>query len=262
MTWNNVKLPFGLINNRLKHIDDVPNGRSRGCRCPKCNRLLEARNEGKIRAHYFAHYDSDECTGATETAVHSMAKQIIADAKIIKTPLFEKIPKHKDIEGNTHYGEPVRIEPKLVNAEDSYCEDRRQGYTPDVTLIIKDRHLLVEIKVTHEVGFDKQSKVVNNNEAMIEIDLSDVDPAMLLEMPKLEQYVIHDAPRHWIHNPQGNARYEEEMIKLRNRVAELNIDLYKKISARVENEKRQEKKRLDYESRKTQEREKFAEKLS
>lgn len=261
MTWNNVKLPFGLINDRLKHIDDVPNGRSCGCRCPKCNRLLEARNAGKIRAHYFAHYDSDECTGATETAVHSMAKQIIADAKIIKTPLFEKIPQHKDIEENTHYGESVRIGPKLVNAEYSYPEDRRQGYTPDVTLITKNRHLLVEIKVTHEVDFDKQLKVENNNEAMMEIDLSDVDSAMLLEMPKFEQYVIHDAPRHWIHNPQGNARYDEEMVKLRNRVAELNIELHKKIKARIEKERQQKKKLLEYETRKTQEREKYAEKF-
>jgi hypothetical protein len=64
MTWNNAKLSFGLVDGRLKHIDDVLNGRSCGCRCPKCNRPLEARNAGTIRAHY----DSDGCSGATETA--------------------------------------------------------------------------------------------------------------------------------------------------------------------------------------------------
>jgi len=261
MTWNNVKLPFGLINGRLKHIDDVTNGRSCGCRCPKCERPLEARNAGTIRAHYFAHYDSDECAGATETAIHRMAKQLIADAKTIKTPLFERIPQCRDAEGNTHYGRLVRIEPKLVNAQSSFLEDHRQGYTPDVTLMVKDRQLLVEIKVTHKVDFDKQLKVENNDEAMIEIDLSDVEPAILLELSKFEYHVTHEAPRHWIHNPQGTDRYEQAVAELRQQVDQLNIGLEKKIKARIEKEKRDRKQQLEYEARRTQERAKHIEKL-
>jgi competence CoiA-like predicted nuclease len=100
MQLNSVKLPFGLIDNQLKHITEVSNGRACGCVCPKCKRPLEARNNGKIRAAYFAHYNAQECVGATETAVHLMAKQVIVEAKVIKTPAFNKTPEKRDIEYN------------------------------------------------------------------------------------------------------------------------------------------------------------------
>lgn len=261
MQLTNVKLPFGLINDRLKHINDVPNGRACGCVCPKCKRPLEARNAGTIRAHYFAHYNSEECSGATETAIHLMAKQIIAESKIVKTPLFEQTPKQKDIENNVHYGKQVKFDSKVIKAEYAILEEQRQGYKPDVTLIYKKTPLLVEIKVTHQVDYDKQLKAENNHEAMLEIDLSGVDAEIVLDMANFERYVIHEAPRHWIHNPRGEAQYESNLTELNADVEQINIKLYPKRQAPKKKEEHEKKNHLEFEARKSHERAKHADKL-
>lgn len=261
MQLNNVKLPFGLINDRLIHIHDASKGRACGCVCPKCKRPLEAR-KGKIRAHYFAHYNSEECSGATETAIHLMAKQIIAESKTVKTSLFEKIPQKTDIEGNVHYGKQVKIDSREIKAEHAILEEQRQGYKPDVTLIYKNTPLLVEIKVTHQVDDDKKLKVENNHEAMLEIDLSGIDAQILLDMANFERYIIHEAPRHWIHNPRGEAQYESNLKELHARVEQINIKLYPKRQAQKKKEEHEKKKHLEFEARKSQERAKHADKLS
>ena len=273
MQLNNVKLPFGLIDDKLKHIDDVPNGRACGCVCPECKRPLEARNKGKIRASYFAHYNSEECSGATETAVHLMAKQIIAESKVIKTPVFHKTPEKGDIEYNSHYGKPVKFDSQEIKTEQVIIEEQRQGYKPDITLIYKNRPLLVEIKVTHRVDEEKQLKVKNNNEAMIEIDLSDIDSEILLDMAKFENHVIYEAPRHWIHNPHGEWLYQQSYDELNTRVNKINIALRQKEDELKKKKERQNKHRLkiaeqkaqekiEFEIRKSQEIEKNKDKLS
>ena len=37
---------------KLVHIDSVKNGIQCNCRCPGCNELLIAKNDGKIREHH------------------------------------------------------------------------------------------------------------------------------------------------------------------------------------------------------------------
>jgi len=220
---NNIKLPFGLINGQLKHIDDVANGRACGCICPGCKQPLEARNAGKIKAHYFAHYNTDECKHGTETAIHLMAKQIIYETKTVETPLFFREPPRKSsTDGEYYYGKQVKIEPKFVKADyairDGERKEYRKNYRPDVTLIYKGRALLIEIKVTHAVDKEKYLKVKENNETMLEIDLSDVDAGIVLNIDEFKNYVIHQAPRHWINYPRGESYYEKLRIELDNKV--------------------------------------------
>ena len=229
MLWKNVKLPFGVIAGKLIHVDNVPNGRACGCRCPKCDRSLEARNAGTIRAHYFAHYDAEECVEGTETAIHKMAKQIIADEKTVLTPVYVRIPRINDLEGNYFEGKKIFIDKKTVVADSSNMEDRLDGYTPDVTLFIGGRRLLVEIKVTHEVDTWKQEKVESNGDAMIEIDLSDAEPEVLLDIDTFKRYVIEEAPRIWIHNPKGEAEYNKETSRLRDSIKDILFKQNKKL---------------------------------
>lgn len=218
---NNIKLPFGLINGQLKHIDDVANGRACDCVCPGCKQPLEARNAGKIKAHHFAHYNTDECKHGTETAIHLMAKQIIYETKKVETPLFfREFLKQKDIDGNYCYGKQIKIEPKIIEADDAIYDgerkEYREEYRPDVTLIYKGRSLLIEIKVTHAVTEKKLLKVKKNNEAMLEIDLSNVNSEIVLDIAKFQDYVIHKAPRHWIYNPYGEYCYKNAQVELSN----------------------------------------------
>jgi len=61
------------------HVDCVPKGRACGCKCPRCEGFLEARNGGKVRAHHFAHEDGADCVGAVESAIHCLAKEVLAE---------------------------------------------------------------------------------------------------------------------------------------------------------------------------------------
>ena len=63
---------------------------------------------------------------------------------------------------------------------------------------------------------------------MLEIDLSGVDAEMVLNMANFEHHVIHDAPRHWIHNPRGEAQYGSNLKELHAYVEQINIKLYPK----------------------------------
>jgi hypothetical protein len=254
MNLNNVKLPFGLLDDRLKHIDEVENGRACGCKCPKCNRPLEARNNGTKRAHYFAHYNSEECSGAVETAIHKMAKQIIADEKTILTPIFEKNTSINDLEGNIYHGKNILIEERIVRAESSYLEMRKEGYIPDVILKVDDRYLLIEIYVTHKVDFCKQEKVSNNGDAMMEIDLSRIDSELLLDFTRFKKYVIEYAPRLWIYNPKGESAYEREMLRLRNSIKQIIAEQKRKEAYQQKKQEQRNNYRAIFEERRNDER--------
>lgn len=67
-------------------IDSVLNGKSCGCRRPRCEGFLEARNGGDIRAHYFAHDDGADCVGTVESAIHCLAKEVHKEALYVNLP--------------------------------------------------------------------------------------------------------------------------------------------------------------------------------
>lgn len=64
----------------LVHVDSVPNGNECGCKCPACNKPLQAKNEGRIKSHHFAHQQGVDCPTAYETSLHLLAKEKIQKA--------------------------------------------------------------------------------------------------------------------------------------------------------------------------------------
>ena len=70
-------LDFGLDHTgRMRGIDEVEQGLACDCECPECGSPLVAR-KGAVRVHHFAHRGASCATGA-ESALHRMAKQIVA----------------------------------------------------------------------------------------------------------------------------------------------------------------------------------------
>jgi hypothetical protein len=116
---------------------------------------------------------------------------------------------------------------------------------------------------------DKQEKVINNNDAMFEIDLSNVNETMLLDMAKFKNYVINEAPRHWIHNPHGEFLYQQSYEELIKRVTQINATLLEKQEALKKKKERQNEVRLktalqnaEFERKKAEERQKYEDKLN
>ncbi|PTV94446.1 hypothetical protein C8C76_13220 [Halanaerobium saccharolyticum] len=83
----NIKNPFGLRDNKIIHINDIPSnerGLRANCTCPSCHKPLLA-VLGNKQVHHFRHYKED-CGAALESALHLFAKQVIKKHKKLMLP--------------------------------------------------------------------------------------------------------------------------------------------------------------------------------
>lgn len=155
-------LKYGLLNENLVHIGDVSKGLSCNCLCPHCNAQLIAR-KGPKKAHHFAHYKLSDCNHGTETALHIMAKNIVAKSRRVFVPYVPQ-----DIYGSAAGGKVCTFENAVIEKQ---LSDTIRG---DVLLFSGERLLNVEIKVTHEIDWKKAIDLFNLGIPTIEIDLSDL----------------------------------------------------------------------------------------
>jgi len=103
-------------------------------------------------------------------------------------------------------------------------EEWMGGMRPDV--VLEDDHantvpLLVEVKVYNAVGHNKAALVRNRGWAMIEIDLSALDPEAVLD-GGFERTVLQEAPRFWVHSPVAERMFDQLQARLEQQVADRN----------------------------------------
>ena len=202
---------FGLKDGKIIHISEVPiedNGLKCGCFCPVCNDMLVAKKKGKKLAPYFAHKSNSSCTGSVETALHLFAKEIIKENRCLVLPklsiwygivdtwkkenhiiITDKIYSYESY--NEHFfidedegrvtidendieylKENAVVKEQLIYFDNVTLEKQIDNIRPDIVLYKKDRELLVEIRVTHEIDKDKLDKIKSIKKPTIEIDLS------------------------------------------------------------------------------------------
>lgn len=193
------RVPFGLREGRLHFVSDVETGLACGCVCPdpRCGQALIAKNRAspdRQRGYYFTHIGTAACCSGRESALHRMAKEIVLRASSILLPEWT--------------GGGRRIPETLLalhgGAAAEVCLLHGQ-VRPDVQVSgdvdgIALDPLFVEIRVTHAVDAHKGDRVRSGRLSMIEIDLSDVEDAHVVDAPTFEQLVLHDASnRRWIH---------------------------------------------------------------
>lgn len=132
------------------YIDDALNGRFCNCYCAECHTKMVA-VQGKSANHYewhFRHFNNDpNCGGGIETAIHKLAKKIIADNTKILIP------------GETLlYSNPRQ-------------ENRFENIIPDISVSSNEVDIHFEIRVTHKVGQSKEEFYKKGEHKSIEIDL-------------------------------------------------------------------------------------------
>ena len=137
------------------YIDDVPNGAKCNCHCADCGGELIAKNNGKIKHHHFAHANGNDSPKCSQTALHLLAKEIIAEEKMVPIPRNNTITFYK--------ADSVE--------QEKYMEDIR----PDIYATCEGRPFIVEILVTHETDEDKQQKIAAHKVSAVEIDLSEMN---------------------------------------------------------------------------------------
>lgn len=136
------------------YIDDVPNGAKCNCHCADCGGELVAKNNGKIKHHHFAHANGNDSLKCSQTALHLLAKEIVAEEKMVPIPRNNTITFYK--------ADSVE--------QEKYMEDIR----PDIYATCEDQPFIVEILVTHETDEDKQQKIAAHKVSAVEIDLSEM----------------------------------------------------------------------------------------
>jgi len=199
----NIKLPFGLQDGQLVDITSVESGLACNCFCPSCGQQLVAK-KGEIKEHHFAHYDSEECSGAVETALHIYAKNILEKEKRIVLPPVYLANSDKLLFSATE-----------VNFDSIVLEKRIGNIIPDIVVLIKDKPLLIEIAVTHFVDRFKAYKIFELGYSAIEVNADGLFNSSYNKPFNNEDFATRliegTSFKRWINNSKQN--FIDEQIK-------------------------------------------------
>ncbi len=144
--------------------------------------------------HHFAHHADRACTGAWESTLHILAKEVIATAGSIDLP--EVVAAHE------HLAE--RIAPIRAFAYDATDREVWMGtITPDIVVHGGGRQLLVEVYVTHRAEDAKLEELRRRELPAIEIDLSKAPRHAPREHHA--ELILRTAPRRWLFNGKMEA---------------------------------------------------------
>lgn len=223
----NLLIPFALRGGRMVAPHQVEVGLACGCVCPCCGApvMAKALDSPDRRAH-FAHHGRAGCSGGAETALHRMAKQIIADRRELLLPAWEgsaempNPPTRVNNAGETVIGVAVDLPARVAELFEVSIEDRGAAvdYRPDVLVRDRDGELLVEIRVSHRVDALKQRRVQSDGKRMLEIDLSALRMDGI-DLARLESEVLFQGSnRHWVSHPAAAEAWRESWTNLKNLV--------------------------------------------
>jgi predicted RNA-binding Zn-ribbon protein involved in translation (DUF1610 family) len=193
-----IKLPYGLKNNELVSIEGVEKGLACDCICPNCKAKLIARH-GDTREHHFAHYKVDDCGWRGESIIHKISKDIIARFKYFKVPILYWSYKPEVI----IYGETT------IPVDNVRLEKKIDNIIPDIVIESKGRELIVEIKVSHGIDYNKYLKIKKLNIPTIEIDAREVVSSLFseknyfLKSDEFEDTIVNGIKnKYWIYNTE------------------------------------------------------------
>lgn len=212
-----VQLHYGILQGRLISIEEVPienKGLRCGCVCPGCGGMLIANLKDDKRRKHFSHYKA-ECniTYAQQTALHMIAKDILAQEKVFMFPGYsitlDDFPKYKaswrrlGLPLSMEYRKPYRAECLEVT-----LEKRVSNFVPDIVVNIQGRRCLIEIAVTHFVDEGKQKKIDETRLPVVEVDLSAFIGQQITREIIRDALVVQVDNKHWLYNP----KYEEALV--------------------------------------------------
>lgn len=187
------KLPYGLRDGRLVHVDEVERGIACGCVCPACGHRLMAR-KGEKTSHHFAHYKGEDCKRGYESAIHIAAKELIEKYQRVILPTVELC-----FHGNSPHLWTLS-EVSVVQFDRVELEKRFDGFRPDVVAYKGDTPLIIEITVTNETSEEKLQRILDAGISVLEIDLKRPDYETPFTFDELEDVLFN------LHSPLTHRR--------------------------------------------------------
>jgi hypothetical protein len=254
-----VQLHYGILQGRLISIEEVPienKGLRCGCVCPGCGGMLIANLKDDKRRKHFSHYKA-ECniTYAQQTALHMIAKDILAQEKVFMFPGYsitlDDFPKYKapwrrlGLPLSMEYRKPYRAECLEVT-----LEKRVSNFVPDIVVNIQGRRCLIEIAVTHFVDEEKQKKIGETRLPVVEVDLSAFLGQQITREIIRDALVVQVDNKRWLYNPKreealawGQIEYQKLYQMALEREEEEHKEQLRKEQEYAKKRERQERKR-------------------
>lgn len=168
-----MKIPFGLRldDDRMVGPELVPNGLGCGCICSECQLPLIAK-QGPIKEWHFAHASGGDCTGAVETAIHHMAKQMIMDRQAIYAP-GRTIERHvSGLTWQTVLKGEIQAE-GVVELRECRKETKIDTRKPDITATLPSgMPIAIEVAFSHFCDEEKIAWLKERDLTTLEIDIS------------------------------------------------------------------------------------------
>lgn len=164
-------LKYGLDKRtgRLVHISKAKHGVECELFAPCCGEPLVAKNNGKIYTHHFAHYSSDECSTAEETAAHLLAKEVASEISEIAIPVL--IPPEKVTAHSKLY--TLQLKQIKTASVERYHNTPEGKIFADVWIVTTDSgEYGFEMYVTHEIDDKKKQKILSDKYTYIEIPIN------------------------------------------------------------------------------------------
>lgn len=213
------KIPFGVRNGQMVHVEEVFNGKDCGCLCAECEAPLVASNrEPRKVVKYFRHHRGAECPGGLETAIHRAAKEVLLRRRVVTLPAQQRIQGLTATDGRV-FSETVFMPALQVTATEAYEEVWQEDMRPDVLFTVNGESIYIEILVSHAVDEAKQKKIRQRQIQAIEINLSRLVPADIRDMHRFEEVVLHQKSlRHWLCWPEFETLSATAMARVRAEV--------------------------------------------
>lgn len=189
-------IPYGLVDGRIVHIDDVPRGKACGARCASCDSELVAKKGGE-RIHHFAHYHANG--HGCEGWLHKTAKRILYERITRSMRWRSSVP----IAWSCQVKEsPSDTRPTFVHEIDLLGKGilnnaRLEQYLPtwnirpDITLMAGDTPKgLIEVVDTHR----PEPPVLASGLPVIEVHVSEGADLEKLAKGRIPLAVVHNYP--------------------------------------------------------------------
>ncbi|MCC7037244.1 MAG: hypothetical protein IT560_08030, partial [Alphaproteobacteria bacterium] len=240
-----IKLPFGLNEqNILVHIAEVESGKKCACICPSCRAALIAA-KGNLRQHHFRHDVDRECVTGLESAIHLAAKQLIKEKKQITLPQFVVRISGRDSRGVEHTQQETVVTHGKVIAFDT-VEDEKEIHDvkADILATAGNTPLIIEIFYRHKVDEYKAQKLAKANISAIEIDLSDLTPADVLNWETFWASINDPKRVRWLHNAKAHDSVFKKLQEKLEKLIQAQERQYQKEAIEIQRRVEREKQRL------------------
>lgn len=219
--------------------EEVPRGRECGCDCAECGGPVMA-IQGTEKIWHFRHEKGSDCAGGYVKSVHERAKQLIRQRRELILPPLEAVVQGFDAFGICHEEREPVLKAGRVVLDAARTSALVEDVTVDVLGVVREREILIEVTVHHQLMPEKQRRLIGTGRAVLEIDLSRFK-ALQATAELLEAALFETASnRRWIHHQ----KLAEAQLRARKRLDERLAQRKARYDAEAEKRQAQEQHRL------------------